>query len=744
MAWRKEGMAKTPFFAFALVLAAVLLIAPGCALKDQEDHAIAIDDRFTAKPLVVPKYLADRKDLLCKELDDAKPCYCFTCKNNTGLTMKLLMDSYDNTLVGGACNATYCNQDDYIDYVNNFNDIEMRTFMLGSGQSFVSGGAAGLYCNYTLQLATKWMKGSEGKPPVIPLASRAYCWLGRGMLPLFIYYTGGTEINVARTAEMAQAFNAADAGPAIITTEAGWNGTDNDAVGKVKAQIEALQTCKKCIKVLAVKPSDYTALYSILGVPGNIDAAMLSKVDAIGFGFRTNDYPHCDMNQIIYENINFSSYILQKYNKPTIWLYVGASEGNSSIGGDDAPGGCVWDAAKVSNFYTELMSQSGRMANAGVLGMSLYEFVDRSGPIPCNGVQGCDFGMLDVNGSQKHPELNTWSKMCQRVNVDSGPRTPLFFSRNGQGGTLCGNNVQNTEAGMGGVASIGTARGLEMGTVASTPKIPNMGCGEVCVSNATMKKPEIYDSTGEGFHDKRHCSMYPLIDEFADNADVSATYMRAIIEQESGFDQYAVSNISNSSTGCNNERYAIEKICEYAGVAPENCPSFSKGGKPCAYGIAQCIEYPGQYYVENGLALPDAIKDCGGEKYNPFDPGMSACCGAKKFGDNLRNYDGMTAEKWVNNNWAELSKCQPGGMTEDEKGWAAYYIASNMYNGARWNMLFPFTTQRDADGDCTGTLHYIAYLRSQASGDPPSTNYGAQVMSRYKAAAALCKSECPS
>ena len=739
-------MEKTPYFGFALLLAAALLMLPGCALTDQAGHEITIDDRFTAKPLVVAKYLTDRKDLICKELDVQKPCYCFTCKNNTDLKIPLLSKSYDHTLVGGTCSAAYCNQDDYIDYVNNLNSVEMRTFMLGSGQSFVSGGNAGLYCDYTLQLATKWMRGSAGRPPMVPLADRTYCWLGRDMLPLYIYYTGGKEIDPARTAEMAQAFNAADAGPAIITTEAGWDGTDNDAVGKVKNQIEAMQTCKKCIKVLAVKPSDYTAVYNILGVPGNIDTAELAKVDAIGFGFRTNDYPHCDMDQIIFENINFSHYILQKYNKPTIWLYVGASEGNSSAGE------CTWDASRVGRFYNELMAQTDKMANAGVLGMSLYEFVDRSGPIPCNGVQGCDFGLLNVKGEQKHPELNAWSGMCQKVNAESTARTPLFFSRNGQGGTLCGLNVQNTEAGMGSGFEIGSNSGLATGDVASTPKIKDMGCGEACVSNVTMPKPDIYDGTNNYFTDIDQCKIHPLIDEFADNLDISATYMRATVKIESDFKQFAVSNASKANARCNEKGYTIGQICELAGVAPSDCPEFSypDDQKPCAYGLTQCIAYPGKAYTDanpygkvtvpdpasNPGNMPRAIADCGAEKYNPFDTGMSACCGANVLGEALGRARAFVSAYWGS---IDTSVCA-GGLSEDERHYAEYIIASNRYNGQEIPSVSDFIAQRDNPASCKGEQNYINYILRKA---PKADLYGAKVMSAYVSAVKTCGSECP-
>lgn len=727
-----------------LALAAALAALSGCTLYDQEGNYIGTSDKITPQPLTVPKY-ADPGQEICKEVAGDRPCYCMACQNKSSHRgfWAWLGGYYDNTLSGGNCSIAACNIEDYYGMVEDNGNVQMRTFALGAGQSFVSSGIAGQYCNYSLQFATKWMKGGEGAPPRVPQASRAACWLERSMLPIFIYYTGGKAIDPARTAQIAKAFNDADVGPAIITTEAVWDGSDTSSAALVRQQILAMDACDKCLKVLAIRQNDYSALYNVLGMPGNIDKSIYDRVDAVGFGFRANDYPQCNIDRIIYENSNFSRYILAKYGKPTIWLYFGASEGNSSIG-NYSDGGCDWTANKVQDFYSEIMARAGGLASNGVLGMSAYEFVDRTGPLPCNGVQGCDFGMLLANGSQKHPELNGWSEMCQVLNVESVARRPLIFSQNGQG-SACGESEFRftDQALMQGAARISSSQGVMDGAVWATAKIKNLGCGEACPGNGTsMPRPSTYDGTSNGF-DGRHCMLYPIIDERADDDDVSASYMRAIIEQESGFDPYAVSNASLGNAGCNPDNLPIEKICEYAGVPPDKCPAFAKDGKPCAYGLAQCIEYPGQYYVKNGMAVPDEIKDCGAGNYNPFDPGMSVCCGAKKFGDYLRTGSGMTAEKWVGNNWAELSKCQPGGMKDEEKGWAAYYIASNMYYGTVWNMLSQFISQRDSGGSCTGTLHYIDYLRSINAGPAPGTSYGAQVMSRYRAAVSACNSDCP-
>jgi len=738
---------RAALFACALALLALF----GCTLQDQESNPLGTSDIISGQALTVPKY-ADPGKEICREIPGDKPCYCMSCTNTSysGPLAWLLSGLFDNTLAGGTCSISPCNASDYQRIVEEDNDTQMRTFAIGAGQSFASTGIANTYCNYSLQFATKWMKGGEGAPPRVPLASRAKCWLDRSTLPIYIYYTGGKGIDPARTWEIAQAFEAADAGPALITTEVGWDGLDSGAAQLIRQQVLAIDSCDKCLTVLAVQPGDYHALAAIMGAPGSLDHNYYDKIDAVGFGFRANDYPDCNIDRAIGESLKFSRYILQNYSKPTIWLYVGASEGNGSAGGPDT-GGCSLTKNDVHDFYSQLLARTSGLASSGVLGMSAYEFVDGSGPLPCLGGEGCDFGMLLANGSQKHPELNAWSDMCQQVNMNSLSRRPLIFSRNGQGyacdlpGTTFSSQARMYEA-----ARIASSQGLLNDTVWGWVK-EDLGCGEVCPGNgSSMPKPDIYDSTGNGFNGS-HCSIYPVIDERADDMDISSTYMRAIIEQESKFDPWAVS-CNTASCGAPLGT-TMEEICVAAGYEPD-CDAHTLYGdgktcpqdKPyfCAYGMAQCIELPGQYYVKNNKAIPDAIKGCGAESYNPFDPGMSACCGATKFASFLRDGAGVTAEKWVNANWAELSKCAPDGLSEDERGWAAYYIASNMYYGEDWNVLSQFKAQRDNGGECQGSeKNYIAYLRKYDTSPLPGTMYGAQVMSRYRVAADACDSDCP-
>jgi len=741
--------------ALLALFAVLLLTVPGCVLQDQNGNPI---ETVSGGDMTVPKYLND-SELICQGIPGNKPCYCMACSNKTSygfLGLGWLVGYYDSNLQGGNCSISKCNETDYEEIVESDNSTQMRVFGLGAGQSFVSTGHANLYCNYTLQLATKWMKGTKNSPPRVPQVSRAACWLQRSTLPLYIYYTEGKAIDPSRTQEIASAFQAADIGPVFVTTEVWLNSSDDNAISNVKQQLYNIRHfCTKCMTVLAVKPNDYNALYKVIGVPPDgIDTTMLDSIDAAGFGFRANDYPHCDADRIIYENLNFSRYILKNYNKPTIWLYAGASEGNNS------DGSCQWDGTMVSGFYQELLTRTGGLASSGVLGMGFYEFVDGSGSLPCNGVQGCSFGMLSANGSQKHPQMNAWADMCQEVGANSEYRNPLIFSRNGQGSSC--EVMTNDQPSLHAATMINSGQGFSSDEVVPEAKIAKLGCGEACPAETSM--PYVYYSGTAGGFDGNHCEPYPIIDERADDADISTTYMRAEFEQESGFDPYAVSTcVDDDYSACNPEKYTMAQICELAGMADDpkcqkdKCtginPQNGKKQKPCAYGLAQCIEYPGKAYtIDNPYGqvsggVPAPVANCGGENYNPFDASQSACCGVNKFADVLRGGSGST-ENWVNSNWAQLSKCT-GGMKPEEKGWAEYYLASNRYFGLKPATLNEFVKQRDANGECCAGSdgsqntqcyqNYIAYLRSLS----PKNSYGAQVMSRYRAAVSACDSDCP-
>ncbi|VVC00643.1 Uncharacterised protein [uncultured archaeon] len=745
----------------------ILFLAAGCVLSyNNKPITNNPEDTYSPSDITVPKYgnpdvtdPSDPRFLICKELPGANPCTCMMCENRTSYSQtnvidRLLSFFYDTTLRGGNCTFTPCNKDTYFQTVEAAKNVAPRTFMYGFGPSFTSSAKANLYCNYSMQIATKWMKGKGSAAPVVPSPGRALCWLDRNVLPVYMYYTNGSAIDPARSQEIALAFENAKisltgkgAGPVLLTTEVDFNSTNATQLSLVKQQLLSYQSCTKCLKVLAVKSNDTYALSQILE-----DPIYNPKVDIVGFGFRANDYKDCDVNKIIAENFQFARYVQKKYNKPTIILYTGVSEGNSS------DGSCTWTPAMVDNYYQNMFALTQPLASSGVIGTSFYEFTDSSGPLPCNGVEGCLFVVMSGK-DEKHPEINSWQSVCSFYGAEQSYRSPLIYSTNGYG-SVC-DVQQNNEIYTHVAERINSGQGLETTPVLPTQEVKHvMPCGEVCVSDTPLAatRATTYDDTGNSLSaisGVNACTDYPEIDEQADDADFSAMYMRSVISQESNFDRFAV---SCSKTPCAGKTKSASEMCVELGYPSDcaNVPDFwwvksgySGTGQPhtdcpptgykyvCAMGLGQCIEEPGSSTM--------ASWGCNSKgSYDPFEPYDSSCCGIHKMKDALDN-----ARDFVTSNENALLACAPAGYSKDEYGWLTYNLASLEYyiGGSAYKGYFTqFINDRDALGSCTGETDFTVYLQQFPCSQDPTCRkfYSRQIMSRYiDAVDNKCDSECP-
>jgi len=732
-------MRKIPAFLFIFTAAFLL---SGCVLRDASGNLIADNDTLKSKDVTIGL----SADKVCNEAGGPLSCKCMFCENKTSWIPALipfLQPYFDSTLYKGECRLEDCNAEIFMSkastsgYYYSYN-VRPRFFMFGTGPNFISNDRANLYCEYTLQLATKWI-GTYDNPPRIPSENRAACWLERDTIPIYIYNTGGTAIDPQRTLEIASMFDANDTGPVMLTTELGLNSTNASQIAAVKSQILALDNCTSCITVLAVQPWDTKALDEIFGdnqvYPDHNYHTLGEMVDAVGFGFRANDYQTCNINRILYSNLDFSRLILENYSKPTIWLYAGISEGKN------VDGTCDFSPANAHNFYQSIFGLSQALASSGIIGVSFYEFVDGTGPLQCNGVQGCEFGVIKGDGMQKHPEMNSWSSLCQFYGT-AGARPPIVYSKNGKGST-CDFSI---DAKMYTFLSseLNSQLGLNNSVVLPIARKEKLNCGEACVSYVSLSRPEIYDELPASFS-SGNCEVYPEIEDMADEADISAVYFRSLLQQESEFDPMAVSCVDWSSDNCNTNNYTMAEICLMSGLPSDCKEECSYGQKPCAFGLAQCIALPGDSAMTSL---------CGGffSSYNPFNPSHSICCGINEFKTHL-----ASIKDFLDNNWQQLSACQEG-MTQGEYGWAQYYLAANRYYGApttgyrdssgNYHDILPmFISQRDASGPCTGEQHYIRYLRNNFVHESipgfRDSEYGAKQLSVYLKAIDACDSDCP-
>ncbi|MCX8194957.1 MAG: hypothetical protein N3G22_02515 [Candidatus Micrarchaeota archaeon] len=727
------------------IFAAILIFFSGCAMN------VPASEKFSRLE-ITPEFPPDRNQLICKDADGPQPCWCFFCENKTSWynIFSFLSDYFDATLVKGNCSIVSCNVSQANATLTKNDNIQLRVVAVGAGPSFVSADKANRYCNQSLQFAVKWMKGSYTAPRV-PNASRAECWLRRNTLPIFIYYTNSTYISADTTIKIAKEFERdGGVGPVLVTNEINFNSSSDPQLRAVRAQIIALDSCKKCLTVLAVKSGDYNALEKLLGdstkypTLSGVYKNISEMVDIVGFGFRNTDYKNCSVAQIISENFDFSRNITITYGKPTVWLYVGISQGKS------IDGSCEWTETKVHDFYQNLFAITDAMSSAGILGFSLYEFSDGHGPLPCNGIQGCTFGLFDSSGAQKHPEINSWSTPCQYFGT-SRHRSAMIFSKSGYGSKCeAWKNV-----GIFNILSSSINMPASMLDKTEVPKgerprdssgdiIPGIGCGEVCVASNPMPK-KIYNDAGSRFtfrsdlcYEYGDREIYSKIDELADDEDISSNYMRALFRHNNPlFNEKEVFCVNKTNTYCNPLNLNMRQICQLSGISPYDCPPECQYDweKPCSFGLAQCKEYPGRLYANTGRPLPQDIKLCGGADYNPFNASLSICCGIKKF---RRLLDDSTY--FLNQKWHLMNKSAcTGGMGAADRGWADYFVATLLYENESIsldNYLSEFLLQRDTPDKCAGEEHFIAFTRQYS-------NYSAEVMTIYLDALDKCESDCP-
>ena len=754
---RTSGIPISSRFLLAL-FGFLFIFLSGCALNVPASEKLTGSDMTIAKfgdPAITDPN--DPRSLICQPLDDPQPCYCMFCENRTSWFGNIwraatLSVWYDTTLYGGKCGFEHCNITDLMYEISTEDDdLQTRTMMVGTGPSFVSADSGNRYCNYSLQIATRWMKGNEFELPRMPGPSRAKCWLDHNTLPIYMYYTGGKNIDPGWIGDMAEVMqdggpflSSFGVGPVMIATEVALNSSDDSQISAVKGQIDAIDSnCDDCLIILSVygnKTERELALTKILKDTANQNgfSQYYDKVDVVGFGFLANDYSVCGPAEVIGENYLFSRFVLKNYSKPTIWLYAGASVGNNTFQT------CYWNEEKVHNFYQTIFATSQAMASSGIMGVSFYEFVDYTGPLPCNSSkQGCAYGFLNHSGAQKHPQLNSWSSMCQYFGTEQH-RSPLIFSRNGYG-SVCGPlQMENNRMFKATSTEFNTNLGLSYDEVAQMDKEDWLQCGEICVSDTAMARPQIYDEMNHIMYGQGNpCEDYPEIEELSDEAEFSSLYMRAVISQESSFNPFAMSCVPKSNNGCNRQDLTAAQICDKAGDPP-GCPRDKCTGnneKPCAMGLGQCIEMPGDPTVTGwGCHQP-------GASYNPFAPADSICCGINKMTNGL-----VRAKQWVDDHETELSACAgQGGYSPDEYGWLTYYLASLEYYGADYNpgwIWNAFLAQRDPDPNnpCTGTyVDFIDYLRETkgCTYDPNCFDYSANVMSRYLDGTSKCDSDCP-
>jgi len=326
-------------------------------------------------------------------------CACMLCEKGPSI---LGLDFDDEELphflssfVGGRCVFDYeCNTTRFQEHANKESALSsegyvLRQFMIGQGPSFADFGTANEWCNDGLSMAVHWLIGSSTREYDLPDAGRAICMLDKGVLPVYVLYSRGENINVSRTREAARilATGSADVtgdywtgpvGPVIITTELEFNGSNATQVSLVADQIDVIN--EECNDVLAEEIYCMVAVAPRIGDEEALDAVIqeverrhgegeyTKYIHLVAFGINSHYVEgDCNAGRMIEDARSFATYAKNEKKLPSVIPYILVdAEGDP----DNILRCRESDVAETYNYVFNHGIKS--LAKAGVIGLSLY------------------------------------------------------------------------------------------------------------------------------------------------------------------------------------------------------------------------------------------------------------------------------------------------------------------------------------------------------------------------------------
>lgn len=633
---------KKWFYLFSIIF---LMLFSGCL----------IDKEKVRETFQTPSYDFNATELVCP----AGQCVAFICnqseKNNyTGF--------YPPPVVGSNCSfESIETKKEYEKYLEaKGTDPFLRTFGSGFGSSFIEFADANTYCNNSLTYSVKWVLGNISTGYVVPSPERAECFFEKSTLPIYLLYAGGPFVESSKVADFAKALD--KKGPAIVVTEYSYNSSDPAEIASVVSQAKTIkQNCKNCLVGVYTKLNDDAILKQL----GN-NSEFNKSVDLVAFGLDGRETAYCTGGMLVYEGLNFSRTVLYNYSKPSLWAYILIPRGFNENGM------CVWNEAEEKRAYLTLFFSISSMRKYGVVGFAPYSLYGN--PLKC---ENCT---LMEEGELRQDAFSMFFSYCQEFYYYYN-FLPVAFAT--KPGTNCSFEKIPTQSFYFGQSS--SELDVPLYEVNSSME-PFYKCA-ACFSFTDNPPSNAGTSPGD-----YHCDdeIGKTIDYWADVFEVDPDYMKAIAQQESGFDECAVGLAPPNWQLCNPNGVEFEdptgkcndaiqqKLANYCwdksvtnfadpSEACRPCSSVdpkNNGGhcKICAMGMMQVIDYPGYYYEQQEMEAPNRIKLCGAYEYNPFNMNDSACA---------RSYDTMMNAKKARELIGELSSNERSalGITDENEGW---------------------------------------------------------------------------
>ncbi len=625
-------------------------------------------------------------------------CIAMVCQNKSPTFPFNIF--FDSSLKGGNCTFEECNETKFSDIVHgNYPNKMIRLFMYGAGHSMLSFSDANAYCNNSMKMSVKWLTGSKYSGYKLPTKERAECFLDKNVIPVYILYSNFTNADADRAGEIAKELSGA--GPAIIVSEAELDNSNASRYAMVKDQLSRMKAnCPKCLIALGVKmngSSEYNVTQELFS-----DSSVLDNVDLLAYGINSRYFPQCKPDLPIWYANNFSKFMLRNYTRPSLITYVLFDQANSS---DNS---CTWSNESVDTAYSLLYSYVDAFVMNGIIGVSVYSLYGL-GPLGCTNCafinpnfdsgSGCSYSS---NPQEAESRFSNYFGLCQAYYTGIGGNMsgiiPAVFSTGSRSCDFASYNsnihnyIKETDSGV--EPMLPDSYKIE----AADTFFSCMGC----IRNGII--PTDFVSSLIPNPSSRECSDYDKpIEIAADAFDMDPVLLRAIIWQESNFDQCAMSFVPESWNTCNTKNIPKEDLLLSCCPTPDkhyedlDDTSYSitpchpesyfatkgrKGGecKPCAYGLAQVIEYPSSIYKQYGDSLSSvpAVSACaanatedGYPDFSPFRAYDGPCAYAYKF---MTDYL-PKAQDMVNSHLSELGLSSSDPDYEDRKTWYAVFLA---------------------------------------------------------------------
>ncbi|MFH1095033.1 MAG: hypothetical protein V1728_02340, partial [Candidatus Micrarchaeota archaeon] len=228
------------------------------------------------------------------------PCQCMVCKNNPSLwehipligpliSSLISKNVIEASLAGSDCQFLTCDRAMFQKFLGSDKpgmctvsvggtdksfDCIPRFFMIGGGPSPGEFSLAQNYCAGRLTMPVLWATPKGTAPPSLPSPNLMACYLGKGQMPVVVWYSNGQYTDPSYFETLASRYALPDSpssnqpfvdGPVVITTEALLDPRIDPTDPKSKLSVAKLdivaqevmaikQKCPKCLSAIALKP----------------------------------------------------------------------------------------------------------------------------------------------------------------------------------------------------------------------------------------------------------------------------------------------------------------------------------------------------------------------------------------------------------------------------------------------------------------------------------------------------------